>query len=215
MSPLKAVVNGVTDEGVGTRIGWMALTFFAIYVPVTIVSFYLLPEGVLRGKHPIISRLHFSPTVWVCALQIFAYNLVPTGLIVTGNLLAQQSRLVKHRYVPIGYTAFWGLTALFAVITGSWSFDVVATAPPLLERFTRLLDISRRAGLLEFSAYLLAATASFGLTLWYSDGKTIVATRGWRDVSLTRTEAGLLMLALILLLCAACVESHAIAELGR
>jgi hypothetical protein len=79
------------------RIAWLALGFFAIYVPVNVVSFYLLPEGVLRGSHPVIDRL-----------KIFACNHMPTTLIVAvaGNLLAQESRLVKDRFVPVGCTAF-------------------------------------------------------------------------------------------------------------
>jgi hypothetical protein len=106
MSLLRKITNGVTDERVYQRIGWMHVSFFLLYVSVTVLSYYLLPEGILRGKHPIISRLQFSPNMWVSTLQIFGYNLIPTTLIIAGNLLAQQSRWVKERFVPIGYTAF-------------------------------------------------------------------------------------------------------------
>jgi uncharacterized membrane protein SpoIIM required for sporulation len=213
MNLFRKITNGVTDESIYRRIGWMYVSFFLLYVSVTVLSYYVLPEGVLRGKHPIISRLQFSANVWISTLQIFGYNLVPTTLVIAGNLLAQQSRLVKERFVPIGYTAFWGLTILFAVITGSWSFDVVTAAPPLHHRLVRMFDILHHSGLLEFSAYLLAAAASFRFTLWYSDRQKIIASRKWRDVKLTKSEKVILMLAFVLLFCGACVESYGMIQL--
>jgi uncharacterized membrane protein SpoIIM required for sporulation len=215
MNLLRKITDGVTDERIYRRIGWMVVSFFLLYVSVTVLSYYLLPEGILRGKHPIISRLQFSPNVWVSTLQIFGYNLIPTTLIIAGNLLAQQSRLVEERFVPIGYTAFWGLTILFAVITGSWSFDVVIAAPPLHYRLVRMFDILHHSGLLEFSAYLLAAVVSFKFTLWYSDRKKVIVSRKWRDVKLTQSEKVFLLIAFVLLFCGAYVESCRIIQLTR
>jgi uncharacterized membrane protein SpoIIM required for sporulation len=214
MTLLRKIVDGVTDKDVYQRIVWLYVSFFALFVPVTILSFYLLPEGILRGKHPIISALEFSPNLWISTAQIFGYNLIPTFLIIGANLLAQQSRLSEEKYVPIGYTAFWGLTVLFAVVLGTWSFDVVTAAPPLLRRFVRLFDVFHHAGLFEFSTYLLAAAASFKLTLWYSNGKEIVASRSRRDIELTRPEKVFFILAFVLLLCAALVESYGIIYLA-
>ena len=214
MNLLRKITAGVTDDDVTKRIGWMAVSFFALFVPVTVASFYLLPEGILRGRHPIIRTLEFSPDVWISTLQIFGYNLIPTFLIMGSSLLAQESRLCRGKYVPIGYTAFWGLTVLFAVVVGTWSFEVVTAAPPLHHRLVRLFDVFHRAGLLEFSAYLLAAVTSFRFTLWYSDRKEIVASRPWQDIHLTRSEKLLLTLAFVLLLCAAFVESSQIKMIG-
>lgn len=210
----RKIIRGVTDDNVYKRIGWMYITFFALYVSAVVLSYYLLPEGILRDRHPIISRLRFSPSLCVSTLQIFGYNLIPTTLIIGANLLAQQSRVCEDRFVPIGYTAFWGLTVLFALVTGTWSFGIVTVAPPLHRRLLRLLDVFHRAGLLEFSAYILAATTSFKITLWYSDRKKVIETRRWKDVSLSRPEAILLVVALVLLLCAALVESRAIIQVA-
>jgi len=213
MNPLRRITNGVTDDNVCKRIGWMYVSFFALFVPVTMLSFYLLPQGILTGKHPIISRLQFSSNLWVSTLQIFGYNLIPTFLIIGANLLAQQSRVSEEKFVPVGYTAFWGLTVLFAVLVGTWSFEMVPAAPPLHQRLVRILDVFRHSGLLEFSAYLLAAVTSFKFTLWYSDRKKIVASRTWKDINLTRAEKVFLTLAFVLLLCAAFIESYEIVHL--
>jgi len=214
MELLRRIITGVTDDNVCKRIGWMYVSFFALFEPVTVLSFYLLPQGVLTGKHPIISQLRFSPNLWVSTLQIFGYNLLPTPLIIGANLLAQQSRLSEEKYVPIGYTAFWGLTIFFAVVVGTWSFDVISTAPPLHCRLVRILDVFHHNGLLEFSAYLLVAVTPFKFTLWYSDRKKIVASRAWKDVNLTKVEKILLILAFVLLICAALIESHGIIYLS-
>jgi hypothetical protein len=212
MDLFKRIINGATDDNIFRRIGWMYVSFFALFEPVTVLSFYLLPQGVLTGKHPIISQLRFSSNLWISTLQIFGYNLIPTFLIIGANLLAQQSRLSEDKYVPVGYTAFWGLTIFFAVIVGTWSFDVVSAAPPLYHRLVRILDIFHHSGLFEFSAYLLAAVTSFKFTLWYSDRKKIVASRTWKDVNLTKLEKMVLILAFVLLFCAAFVEARGIIQ---
>jgi hypothetical protein len=212
MNPLRKITSGVTDDDVYKRIGWMYASFFLLYVSVTSLGHYLLPEGILRGKHPIISALEFSPNLWISMLQIFGYNLIATLLIIGANLLAQESRLSKGKFVPIGYTVFWVQAVLFSVVVGTWSFEHVAAAPPLDHKLVRIFDVFHHAGLLEFSAYLLAAVASFKFTLWYSDGRRIVASRKWEDVNLARSEKTLLILAFVLLLSAALVESYAIIQ---
>jgi hypothetical protein len=213
MSLLKTVTYGLTGENICKRIGWMYVTFFGVLLPAIVVSYYLLPEGFLRGKHPIISRLEFSSDLLTSTLQIFGYNLIPTALITAASLIAQQSRIAREKFVPIGYTAFWGLTMLFGVVVGTWSFELVTPAPPLFHRLVRILDVFHHAGLLEFSAYLLVAVVSFKFTLWYSDGRKIIASRNWKDISLGRSEKALLVLAFALLLCAAFVESYGIVHL--
>ena len=39
----------------------MYVSFALLFVPVTALSYYVLPEGILRGKDPIIRALRFSP----------------------------------------------------------------------------------------------------------------------------------------------------------
>ena len=90
MNLLRKITDSVTDDDVYKRIGWMYVSFFVLFVPVTVLSFYLLPEGVLRGKHPIISALEFSSNLWTSTLQIFGYNLIHNFLIIGANLLSQQ-----------------------------------------------------------------------------------------------------------------------------
>jgi len=72
-----------------------------------------------RSKHPVVSRLEFSPTLWISMLQIFGYNLIPASLIIGANLLAQKYRISKGKFVPLGYIAFLGITILAALYFGT------------------------------------------------------------------------------------------------
>ena len=213
MNPLKRIINGTVDDHIYKRIGWMYVSFLLIFIPVTILSYLLLPEAILRGKHPIASALELSPNLWVSTLQIFGYNLIPTSLIIGANLIAQQYRVSKEKFVPLGYIVFWVLLIIFGLYLGTWSFEAATEAPSLYLRLIRGFDVFHKAGFYEISAYLLAAAASFKFTLWYSDGKKIVASRKWRDVRLSSSEKIIFVTAFVLLFCGALIESYGIAQL--
>ena len=129
VNPFKKIINGVVDDNIYKRIGWMYVSLFLILKSVSIVSYCLLTDAFLRGKHLIVSRLEFSPTLWISILQIFGYNLIPTSLIMGANLIAQKYRISNGKFVPIGYAAFWSLIILCALYLGTWSFEVVTEAP--------------------------------------------------------------------------------------
>jgi hypothetical protein len=209
---LRIIVNGITSKNIMQRIIWMYFSFFFLLVPVTTRSFYLLPEGVFRGKHPLIG-FELSPVLWLSILQIFGYNLVFTLLTVGANLFARQSRIYPEKFVPFGYLAFWGVTITMALYMGTWSQDIVTPAPPLLHRFIRLFDIFHHAGFWEISAYLLTATTSFRFTLIYTDGKKVIARKSWRNVIVTTSEKILFALSFFLLIFGAFIESYGIQQL--
>ena len=171
INPFKKIINGVVDDNIYKHIGWMYVSFLLIFISVTILSYFLLPDAFLRGKHPIVSRLEFSPTLWISTLQIFGYNLIPTSLIIGANLIAHKYRISNEKFVPIGYIAFLSLITIAALYNGTWSFEVVTEAPSLFFRLVSTFDVFHRSGFSELSAYLLVATVSFKFTLWYSDGK--------------------------------------------
>ena len=214
MNTLKRIIDGTVDDNIYKRIGWMYVSFLLIYISVTILAYLLLPDGILRGKHTVVSALELSPNLWISTLQIFGYNLIPTSLIICSNLIAQQSRISKEKFVPIGYFGFWCIVILAGLYLGTWSFEVVTEAPPLYLRLIRGFDVFHHAGFYELSAYLLAAVTSFKFTLWYSDGKKIVTSRKWRDVRLNSSEKIIFVLVFVLLFCGALIESYGIAQLA-
>jgi hypothetical protein len=212
MNLLRSIFNGVTNENIWKRIFWMYVSFFLLLIPVTVLSYFFLPEGILRGKNPLVG-FELSPILWISTLQIFGYNPTFTLLMIGANLFARQSKLCPKKFRPAGYLAFWGVTVTAALYLGTWSQEVVTPAPPLLYRFIRLFDIIHRAGLWELSGYLLAATTSFKFTLIFTNGKKEVARRYWRDMTLTTTEKILFALSFVLLMCGAFIESHGIIQL--
>ncbi len=214
MNLFKTLIDGITDEKIFKRICWLYIILFGILLFAIVASYYLFPEGFLRGKHPVASQLELSPNLFISMLQIFAYNLIPTGLIMASSLLAQQSKVSKDRFVPMGYLAFWVVVLLLAVYVGTWSFDIVTAAPPLQDRLLQVFDIFHHSGILELSAYLMAAATSYKFTLWYSDGRSIIRSRKREEIKLDTPEKICLLLVFILLICAALIESYNIVQLA-
>lgn len=214
MSIIKWIISGITDDRIGVRVVRMFISFFLIYYVVMFASHFLLPEGIFRGVHPIIRQISFSSDPLLLTLQIFGYNLIPSFLIIGANLIAQQSRLFEEKFVPVGYTAFWGLSVYFGAIVGTWSFGLVTAVPSLASRIFRLFDIFHHSGLLEFSAYLLLAVTSYRFTLWYSDGKKIIRSRRWCEVEVPTVEKVLLVSGFLFLFIAAWVESCRILQIN-
>ncbi len=214
MHLFRTLVNGVTDQKIGKRIFWLYVTFFGIFLFAIIIGYFILPEGFLRGKHPIVAHLDLSPDLLISMLQIFGYNVIPTVLIMASSLIAQQSRVNRDRFIPVGYWAFWGLVSLLGIYTGTWSFEVVTAAPPLGARLLQVFDIVHHSGLLEISAYLLAAAVSYRFTLWYSDRKKVVRSRKREEIKLAKSEWLCLVLVILLLICAAFIETYNIIQLA-
>lgn len=213
INPFKKIINGIVDDNIYKRIGWLYAFFFLIFISVTILSYFLLPHALFRGVHPIVSRLEFSSTIWISTFKIFGYNLIQTSLIIGANLIAQKFRILNNKFIPIGYFAFLGIIIIAALYNGTWSFEVVTEAPSLYLRLVSTFDVFHRSGLLELSAYLLAAAVSFKFTLWYSDGKKIIKSKNLRNIKLSISEKIIFILVFVLLFCGASIESYRIIQL--
>ena len=187
VKPLRTIIKGVTNRNAWQRILWMYVSFFLLLVAVAILSFYLLPEGILREKHPLIG-FELSAILWLSTLQIFGYNLVFTKLIMTANLFARQSRIYPEKYASSGYLAFWGFTITMALYMGTRSQEIITPAPPLLHRFIRLFYICHHAGFWEISGCLMAASTSYRFTPIFTDGGKVIARKSWRDVIMTSSD---------------------------
>lgn len=78
MRLIKKVLIGTLDDNVFKRISFLFISFLIIFYVSMISSYIILPEGILRGKHPIVNLLEFSPNIWISTLRIFSYNLIFT-----------------------------------------------------------------------------------------------------------------------------------------
>jgi hypothetical protein len=127
------------------------------------VSYYLLPEEILRGKL-LAGRLPIETDRMITTfLRIFSFNLfVACGLIVFANLFQVGD-------LPLGYLIVSSHSIIYGILLGTNSFGIPAPA-----RFApSLLTLLSRSGIFEISAYIAIATATSRLGLWKQ--------RSWKD----------------------------------
>lgn len=201
----------ITSNNIALRIATTYICFFIIFCTVTIISYYLLPEGLLRNKHPL-KNWDTSPILAISTLQIFSFNMLSVIAIVFGNVFLIRKSKVDC-YMPLGYTVFFIMIAINAVTLGTWSFSVVTDALPLIERITRTFDLVHRAGLWEMSGQLFILCATANISLLIRDGKE-VTTKNWRTIKLTKQEVIVGVIGLSFMLLGAFIESYSIINLG-
>ena len=214
MRVIKKILKGTLDDNVFKRIIFLFGSFLAIFYISLIISYFLLPEGFLRGKHPIVNMVNLSPDIWISMLQIILYNLVFIVILILSSFIAEKSKILSSRYVPISYIAFWGLMLFFGIIMGTWSFELSSPPETFTQRLICTFDIYHNSGLLEILAYLFITSVSYKFTLWYSDGKKILSSRKLRDIQLNKNEKIILVCAFLLLVLSAFIESYWIVDMN-
>ncbi len=178
-----------------------AMVFFTFILTWTL-SYFFLPEGVLRGKN-----LAFvlagddlaGGSVWLEGVRIFAINLSVMVLLVIGpNLLRDE------KGYPLGYMSATVVSLIYAVVLGTDSFTLSqgGKIAPTWEIFTR-------SGIYEITAYILAATATYGLSRYQLQGQwpkqTVTALQGGKP---SRETAIGVALAVLILLAANAFEAY-------
>ena len=120
------------------------------------LSYYFLPEGVLRGKTvSVIAGEEAAGSFLIEFLRIAAFNLGAMGMIVISNWI------FKVRCYPLGYLVPLYLAISYAITLGTNSFSI-----PLPERLAPTFEVLTRSGVYEMIAYILAAAATYGITVY-------------------------------------------------
>lgn len=189
------------------RITWGVILFFSIFFICVIISYYFLPEGILKGKNPL-HNWNTSNNIVICAFQIFSFNMISAIIIVAAGLFGQKKTYHKN-YLSIGYFAFYGLICINAVVLGTWSFLVESVPVPLLERFFRTFDIVHRAGLWEMLGQLTIACATAKISIILTNGKETVINH-ISSIRLSKKEQWVAVFGVVLMVIGAIVESLAI-----
>lgn len=174
---------------------------------VTILSFYLLPEGFLLRKNGI-SDFKTSENLFLCAVQIFLYNMLSVSFIFFGSAFARKKEGEKA-YRSYGQVGFFVFILLNAVTLGTWSFTVNTNSVPLAERLLRTFDIVHNAGLLEMYGQLLITSALATKHLVMTEGRK-TSTRKIQEIPISKSEILTLIAGFLLMFAGALVESHAI-----
>lgn len=205
------IKKNMTSDNVAVRIITTCILLFIFFVTITIVSYYLLPQGLLLNKNSI-KNWDTSPNLIISALQIISYNLISVVVLLFGNIFLVRKNK-SQCFMPLGYLGFFAMIAVNAVTLGTWSFSVITTSIPLIQRIIGTFDILHRAGLWEMIGQLFIVCATVKISLIITDGKE-TTTKSWKIIKLSRQEITIISLGLILMLIGAFIESYAIIHLN-
>jgi hypothetical protein len=192
------------------RIIFTFLLFLVLFFGTVILSYFLLPEGLLKNKNPLQSWETSDNTV-LLTLQIFFYNMLSVLAILLASLFGQKKEQEKT-YLSVGYTAFFVFILINGIVLGTWSFSVNSAAIPLINRITRTFDLFHRAGLWEMSGQLLITCSLAHIATILTSGKKTI-TKKFKEIRLSRSEKLVFVVGLALMLIGAVVESIAIHKL--
>lgn len=197
----------LSSDNLKERLIYSLSIFFVLFISITILSHYILPQGILKGKIPS-SNVEISNNFMISALRIFAVNLISVIFIFIGSLF-NQKRNGEKNYYSIGYNVFFMLISINAITLGTWSFSVETQAPSLIDRLLGMFNIIKRAGLWEIIGQLLITCSIAHIGLVLTNGKETI-TRSMKSVKLSKSEIVCIILGFIFMLVGALVESIAI-----
>ena len=197
----------LTSDKLFDRIITLTIIFLLVFFGVTILSYYLLPEGFLLNKNNG-TNFNTSTNIIICTLQIFAWNMISVVAIFIGSLFSKKNN-DKQQYLSLSYLVFIVLISLSAITLGTWSFSVNTESVPLLERIISMFNITERAGLVELYGMLLITCSLANKSLIMSiKNKTI--TKKMKDIKWNKKEIICSVCGILLMLIAAFIESKSI-----
>ena len=197
----------LTSDKLFERIITLSIIFLLVFFGVTILSYYLLPEGFLLNKNNG-TNFNTSTNIIICTLQIFAWNMISVVAIFIGSLFSKKNN-DQQQYLSLSYLVFIVLILLSAITLGTWSFSFKTESVPLLERIISMFHITERAGLVELYGMLLITCSLANKSLVMSiKNKTI--TKKMKDIKWNKKEIICAVCGMLLMLIAAFIESKSI-----
>lgn len=195
------ITEYLTDRSLLKRFMWMCILSFSVFFLTWIVSYLVLPQGILKGK--LLSTWLFGEDVDVLStlLKIFLFNFL------IGGIVFSLCNLFRVGNVPLGCVVVWLEFLVFGVLKGTNSF--VYPYETMLSSFLGFL----RTGLWESSAYILITCSTFNFAIYRQEswlsGK-VTRIKQWQDVKLSKTEKGTYVIGVAILAFSAFLESLAI-----
>ena len=197
----------LTSDKLFERIITLTIIFLLVFFGVTILSYYLLPEGFLLNKNNG-TNFNTSTNIIICTLQIFAWNMISVVAVFIGSLFSKKNN-DQQQYLSLSYFVFIVLILISAITLGTWSFSFITESVPLLERIISMFNITERAGLVEEYGMLLITCSLANKSLVMSiKNKTI--TKKMKDIKWNKKEIICAVCGMLLMLIAAFIESKSI-----
>ena len=204
---MRKIKDGMISDKVSQRILWLTIVFFIAFFGITILSYYLLPEGFLLRKNRI-SDFKTSENFFLCTAQIFLYNILSVAFIFVGSMFAKRNEGEKA-YRSYGRIGFFVFILLNAVTLGTWSFTGNTNSVPLAARIRRPFAMVQNGGLRERDGQPLITRALATKYLVMTEGRK-TSTRSIQEIPFSKSEILTLIAGFFLMLAGALVESRAI-----
>ena len=131
----------LSSNNLKDRVIWSVILFLILFFGIVVISYFIFPEGLLKNKN-ILQSWKSSDNVLILTLQIFFYNLISVLIIFLASLFSKKNK-GNQNYLSIGYTVFFTLISINAIVLGTWSFSVESIAAPLFERIINIFDVER------------------------------------------------------------------------
>lgn len=158
--------HGLTDSRLVVRCCTLLAVAVVVFTCCWTLAYLVFPVGVLRGRTggaALAGGDRIASSFSVEIVRIFAVNVgLVTAVVVAPNLLR------TRRGVPMGYWSAITMIAVAAVVTGTNSFSIRVNSGEKLAPSWALLG---NPGPCELAAYVVAATAAYGLGRWQLVGR--------------------------------------------
>jgi len=207
---MRFIKEKLSNESLLKRILCLTVITFVLFFCVTILSYYILPKGLLKGKTSD-STWFASDNSIILAVQIFAWNSISVIVVIFASLFGKKKEC-ENNYLSLGYLVFILLIIMNAVTLGTWSFSVETEAIPLMDRMIGIFDIVHRAGIVEMLGQLFITCSLAGTGIVLTNGKNTYIKK-LKEVHLYKHEIIALVMGIIIMMIAAIIESGAINNL--
>lgn len=173
-----------------------------LFLFTTVVSFFLIPQGLLRKVLPSSILLGGLTDPLETFMKIFLFN-----LFIGGFLYSTICNFFRVGRIPLGYFAVWLSITIVGLIEGTNSFLY-----PYANIYASLVGFLR-TGLWEYTAYVLMTISTANIFLYRQTSWTNWETtkvRGFSEIELGRKEKAVCFLGIVVLAIAALTETLAI-----
>lgn len=207
---MKYLRKRLSSDRIIQRLFYTFIVFLTTFFIIVIISYYFLPAKLLKSKNPLQDWENSSNTL-ILSMQIFFYNFLSVIVIVLGSLFGEK-KIAEENYLSIGYSAFFTLISINAVVLGTWSFSVESQPVALWDRLIGTFNITHRAGLWEMIGQLFITCATAHISVVLTSGKDTI-TRSLKNIHLSSAEIVTILLGLCFMIIGAIIESFSITSL--
>jgi hypothetical protein len=200
----------LSSRNLKERIIMSVVLFFVIFFAVVIISYFFLPEGLLKNKNPV-QNWRPADNITILTLQIFLYNLISVIIIFAASLFSNKKKN-ETDYLSVGYTVYFTLISINAIVLGTWSFSIESVPPPLLSRVLNIFNLTEKAALWEMTGQLFITCALAQISVFRSCEKDTVKSN-FKEIRMENKERTVLISGIIFMLIGAIIESMAINKL--